>query len=262
LDLGLSGKRVLVTGGSRGIGRSIALAFAGEGAEVALTYMREGEKAKGVVAEIAQLGRRSFALQADVARRSDVEAMVQSAVEKLGGIDIVVNNASTIHRSPAATMRDAEIDEVIDSNLKGLFLSCQAVVPVMRDKGGVIVNIASSSARFPSFGLALYAAVKAGVVVLTQGLAGEFGPLGIRVVGCSPGFTDTDRHAHRTPAERKLATDRMASGRYGQPEEVASAVLFLASRHANYIQGVTLDVQGGLMMLQDQASAVDWAGGG
>jgi NAD(P)-dependent dehydrogenase (short-subunit alcohol dehydrogenase family) len=240
----LAGKRALVTGAARGIGAAIAKALAGQGADVAITYEKSAESAGAVVREIEAGGRTGIAIQADSADAAAVKRSVEEAVAALGGLDILVNNAGVARLGPVAEMSLADIDAILDVNVRGVVLASQAAVPHLKE-GGRIITIGSNVAtRVPFGGLTVYAMSKSALLSFTQGLARELGPEGITVNLVHPGPTDTDMN----PASGEFADtmrSTMAIPHYGKPEDVAAAVAFLASPAARHITGTGILVDGG-----------------
>jgi NAD(P)-dependent dehydrogenase (short-subunit alcohol dehydrogenase family) len=249
----LSGRRALVTGGSRGIGRAIALALAGEGADVAVSYRADRESAEATAAAVRALGRKAIIVQGDAGVRADVNRFVSEAAAALGGIDLLVNNAGVLKRTPFLEIEEREWDAIVDTNLKGAFLVAQAVARQMVERGleGSIVNLSSSAAVRPSPNLAHYSVSKAGVSMLTQVMAVELAPYGIRVNGVCPGTIETDLNrkdiAEPGPREARLA--RIPLRRIGAPEDVTGAVVFLASiDETRLVTGALVVVDGGFTL--------------
>ncbi len=244
----LDGRAALVTGGSRGIGRAIALTLARAGADVAIGYRERSDDADAAVREIAGCGRQGVATKADVSERRSVRAMVTQVRQELGGIDILVNNAGLLEQKPFPEITDAEWDRILAVNLKGVFICSQEVLEAMRERGGGrIINIASSGGQLGGPLAPHYSASKAGVISLTRSLARILAP-DISVNCVSPGLIMTEMaqaEVDSTEGAKKLA--QIPAGRLGTPEEVADAVLFLASS-APYITGHTLNVNGGLYL--------------
>lgn len=240
----LTGKRALVTGASRGIGAAIALTLAEKGADVAITYERSADKANEVVRAIEAKGRRGFAIQADSADAAAVKASVQEAAAKLGGLDILVNNAGIARRGPVAEMSLADIDAILDVNVRSVVLASQAAIPLL-GQGGRIISIGANLAeRVPFPGVTVYSMSKSALLSFTRGLARELGPRGITVNLVHPGSTDTDMNpaqGETADAQRALS----ALGDYGKPEDIGAAVAFLASPAARQITGTGLLVDGG-----------------
>ncbi|MDQ0572596.1 3-oxoacyl-[acyl-carrier protein] reductase [Variovorax paradoxus] len=242
----LNGKLALVTGGSRGIGAAIATTLAENGADVAFTYRNAPEKALSVVKQIESLGRRAFAIRAD---STDPEAIVRAVKEagaSLGGIDILVNSAAIGHSGMIADLELKEYQVLMDTNVRAPVLFSKAVIPYLKE-GGRIVSIGSGLAeRVPFPGVTAYAMTKSALVSFTRGLSRELGPKGITVNCVHPGSTDTDSNPANGPAAdfQKALT---ALGRFGEPKEVANAVVFLASSAASLITGATLLADAGAL---------------
>jgi NAD(P)-dependent dehydrogenase (short-subunit alcohol dehydrogenase family) len=248
----LRGKVALVTGGDRGIGKAIAWALAEAGADVAVNYLREADKAEAIVLMIRKLGQRSIAVRGDVSRKDEVEAMVARVEQELGGPDILVNNAGILLFEPFLTMSESNWDKVIDVNLKGQFLVAQAVARgmVRRGKGGRILNLASIASGQVGVGypnIAHYCASKGGVIAMTEVMALELGPHGISVNAIAPGIIGTDMTSDLVadPAAQNSLLARIPKGRIGRPEDVAALAVFLASDEAEYCNGATFYVDGG-----------------
>lgn len=240
----LAGKRALVTGASRGIGAAIALALADRGADVAITYERSAERAADIVRAIEAKGRRAIAIQADSADASAVKRSVDDAAERLGGLDILVNNAGIARGGPVAEMSLADIDAILDVNVRSVVLASQAAIPRLSE-GGRIISIGSClGERVPFPGVTVYSMSKSALLSFTRGLARELGPRGVTVNLVQPGSTDTDMNpADGEQSEMQRAMT--ALGHYGKPEDIAAAVAFLASPAARQITGTTITVDGG-----------------
>jgi 3-oxoacyl-[acyl-carrier protein] reductase len=240
----LKGKRALVTGGSRGIGASIALALAENGADVALTYQSSAKRADIVVASIKKLGRRGIALRADSADPEAIKRAVGDTVESLGGLDILVNSAAVGLAGSVEQTDLAEFQKMMDINVRGPFVASQAAIPHLPE-GGRIISIGSALAdRVPFPGVTAYAMSKSALLSFTRGLSRELGPRGITVNLVSPGSTDTEAN----PADGEGADfQRSLSsiGRYAEPKEIALAVIFLAGPAADVVNGISLTVDGG-----------------
>lgn len=246
----LEGKRALVTGGSRGIGRAIALGLAREGADVAVNYRRSRGDAESAVREIGQMGRRSVAVQGSTDSRADVERFVAEAHDGLGGLDILVNNAGILKRTPFLEIAEEEWDAILDVNLKGCFLVGQAVARRMVAAGtpGAIVNVSSAGQAVAGPNLAHYCVSKAGVAMLTKEMALELAPHNIRVNAVAPGLIETDinRADIAQDAFREGRLARIPLGLIGAPDDVAGAVVFLASNdEARLMTGASVFVDGG-----------------
>jgi len=244
----LAGKVAVVTGSSRGIGRAIAEGMAGAGAAVTVNG-RNPETTQAVAGAIAAAGGKSLAVPADVGKVADIERLIKSTVATFGRLDILVNSAGiSPHYKPAETMTEAEWDEVIAVNLKGVFLCCQAAGRVMiPQKSGRIINISSIGGQVALPRLIAYCAAKGGIDQLTRVLAVEWAPHHILVNAISPGYIDTDltKGLRQNPARRDELLRQVPLGRLGKPDEIAGAAIYLASDAASYVTGQTLDVDGG-----------------
>jgi 3-oxoacyl-[acyl-carrier protein] reductase len=240
----LSGKRALVTGGSRGIGAAIALALAENGADVAFTYQHSAAKAEAVANSIAGAGRRAVAIQADSADPAAIGRSVQEAVLALGGLDILVNSAAIGHSGMIADLDVAEYQILMDVNVRAPVLFAKAVIPHL-PSGGRIISIGSGlGERVPFPGVTAYAMSKAALTSFTRGLSRELGPNGITVNLVQPGSVDTDANPADGPAadfQRGLTS----LGRFAEAREIANAVVFLASPGASVITGATLTADAG-----------------
>lgn len=245
----LEGKTALVTGASRGIGRAVALELAREGAKVIVNYSGSEEKAKQVVEDIKAIGREAIAVKCNVADSEEVADMFKQALEAFGKVDILVNNAGITRDNLLMRMKEEEWDAVINTNLKGVFLCTKtATRPMMKQRNGRIINIASVVGVSGNPGQANYVAAKAGVIGLTKTTAKELAPRGITVNALAPGFITTDM-TDALPEENKEALlSQIPLGRLGDPEDIAKAAAFLASDDAGYITGQTIHVNGGMVM--------------
>jgi 3-oxoacyl-[acyl-carrier protein] reductase len=251
--LDLTGRVALVTGASSGIGRATARALAECGAAVAINYHRNEAGAEQTRAGVVAAGGRAQIIQADVTRMSDVRALVNRATEELGPIDILVNNAgSLIERLKILELTEERWDEVIDLNLKSAFLCSQMVAASMMErKTGAIVNVSSIAGRNGgALGSIHYSTAKGGLITMTKGLAKELAPYNVRVNAVSPGVIDTPYHEQfSTPEAMRAYVGGIPLARVGNPEEVASVIVFLASDAASYVCGETIEINGGMMML-------------
>lgn len=245
----LDGKTALVTGASRGIGRAIALRLAAEGARVAINYAGNVKAAEEVKAAIEAAGGTAILCRADVADSAAVEAMVADVAKEFGAIDILVNNAGITRDTLLMRMKDEDFAKVLDTNLKGVFYCTKAVSKLMMKKrSGRIVNMASVVGLVGNAGQTNYAAAKAGVIGFSKSAAKELASRGITVNAVAPGFIGTDMTADLPESVKEKALSDIPLDRAGQPEDVANAVLFLASDQASYITGQVVHVDGGMVM--------------
>lgn len=240
----LDGKIVLITGGGQGLGAETARAFHRAGARVGVTYFEEGQGSNRSVAEALAAEFGGLAIEGDVRQATSAEKAVARIVEEFGGVDILVNNAGILRDRSLAKMTFDDWQAVIDTNLSGVFTMCKACIPHMQ-KGGRIINIASIAAIVGFFGQSNYAAAKAGVIGLTKVLSRELGRKEITVNAVAPGVVLTQMGESIPEAVRAEMLKQIPLGRFGSPGDIASAILFLASPHANYITGQTLQVNGG-----------------
>lgn len=245
----LEGKKALVTGASRGIGRAIALALAEAGADVAVNYAGSEAAAAETAAAVEALGRKALLVQADVGKADQCERMVGQVLEAFGSLDILVNNAGITRDNLMMRMKEEEFDQVIETNLKGVFNGIKAVTrPMMKQRSGRIINISSVVGAVGNAGQANYAAAKAGVIGLTKSAARELASRGITVNCVAPGFIETDM-TDRLPDEiRQQMAGQIPLARFGRTEEIAAVVRFLASDAASYMTGQTIHVDGGMYM--------------
>jgi NAD(P)-dependent dehydrogenase (short-subunit alcohol dehydrogenase family) len=240
----LTGKRALVTGGSRGIGAAIAKALAAEGADVAITYEKSEDRAAEVVRSIVALGRNSIAIPADNASVEAVQASVEKTVAELGGLDILVNNAGILRLGELRDMPLSDIEDTLNINLLAPIVATKAALQYLTTGGRIIMIGSHFSDRVPTPIFGAYAASKAALVAFTKGLARELGPKEITVNLVNPGSIDTDMNPATNPYAIMLSAIT-AEGRYGTPENIADAVAFLASAKTSYITGAALNVDGG-----------------
>ncbi|OIN94585.1 hypothetical protein AUJ38_02105 [bacterium CG1_02_42_9] len=251
----LNGKKALVTGASRGIGKGIALCLAKAGADVVVNYRSKQEEAEEVVAEIKKMGRQAFSVQADVSQKEEVVRMMGEVTAKFGSLDILVNNAGVLGFSPLSEMTDEEWDRVLDVNLRGYFLVTREAVKVMlKEKGWGrrIINIASIASGQVGIGFANgshYDASKGGIIAFSESIAAELAPQGINVNCIAPGLIDTDMVSGMMQDEKVKQgfLARIPRGRAGSPEDIGAAAVFLASEEADYVCGTVLYVDGGYL---------------
>ncbi|OMP68569.1 3-oxoacyl-[acyl-carrier-protein] reductase [Domibacillus epiphyticus] len=247
--MNLEGKTALVTGASRGIGKAIALELARLGADVAVNYAGSEQKAADVAEEIKAMGRRSFIVQCDISDSEAVQSMVKETISQFDRIDILVNNAGITRDNLLMRMKDQEWDEVIDTNLKGVFLCTKAVTrQMMKQRSGRIINISSVVGRIGNAGQANYTAAKAGVIGLTKASARELAPRGITVNAIAPGFISTDMTDELPQEAKEQLIGQIPLGTLGDVEDIAAAAAFLAGDGARYITGQVIGVDGGMAM--------------
>jgi NAD(P)-dependent dehydrogenase (short-subunit alcohol dehydrogenase family) len=246
------GKSVIVTGGSRGIGRAICEAFGKEGAKVAVNYVRNKKAADEVCEAVKKAGSDAFPAQANVSVKTEVDAMIEETVKRFGGIDVLVNNAGICPFIDFLDFPEDEFDRIVDINFKGVFLPSQAAARKMKDSGGgAIVNVTSISGEMMTNPQqSVYCSSKAAANMLTRAMAAALGPMGIRVNAVLPGTVPTDINVDQLAnAEVKdYIEEHSALGRLGKPEEIANAVLFLASEESAWTAGSRLVVDGGYML--------------
>lgn len=245
----LNGKVALVTGGSRGIGKAIALSLAKNGANVVVNYSGNEEAAQKVIEEITALGVKAIAYKANVSSSDEVAALVKNTVDEFGSIDILVNNAGITRDGLLLRMKDADWDAVIDTNLKGVFNCIKAAAKFMtRQRNGRIINISSVVGQIGNPGQMNYVAAKAGVLGLTKTAAKELASRNITVNAIAPGFIETDMTNELNEQIRNSMLTNIPLQSFGQPEDIANAVVFLATDASRYITGQTINVDGGLVM--------------
>ncbi len=242
----LTGKTAVVTGSSQGIGQTTAETLHAAGANVTINFFadQEGHNEARAAAIVERLGNRSMCIAADVRQPEQLESMMQATVDRFGSLDILVNNAGILRDRSFKKMSTSEWEEVIDTNLSGVFHSCKAAVEHL-NQGGIIVNVASLSAVTGFFGQANYASAKAGVITLTKVLSRELARSGIRVNAIAPGVVNTEMGASIPEENRQAMLANVPLNRFAEPEEIANVILFLTSDLASYITGQTLHVNGG-----------------
>ncbi|WP_132995384.1 3-oxoacyl-[acyl-carrier-protein] reductase [Sporanaerobacter acetigenes] len=249
MKLNLKGKTALITGGSRGIGRAIAIEFSKQGANVVITYINNEVNAKEVIAEVEKSNVRGLAIKADVSNEKDINDMIEIVNNEFGSVDILVNNAGITKDNLLLRMKLEEWDDVISTNLRGAYLCTKAVARgMLKKKSGKIVNIASVVGISGNAGQGNYSASKAGIIGFTKSIAKELGSRGINVNAVAPGFVETDM----TNILNDKIKDEMINGiplkRAGKPEDIANVVAFLCSEKSDYITGQVINVDGGMLM--------------
>ena len=239
----MKGKTALVTGGSRGIGREIALGLASRGCNVAITFLGSEAPAAQVVSELESLGIKAISVKADTRKPSLVEAMVKEVEDKLGKIDVLVNNAGITKDNLLIRMSEDDWDQVLDVNLKGAFLTSKAVAKgMMKSRYGKIINISSVVGVMGNPGQANYSASKAGLIGLTKSLAKELASRGIRVNAIAPGFVNTDMTQALKEEVREVMIKAIPLGYFAEPKEISNLVNFLAGEESDYITGQVIQI--------------------
>ncbi|MDN4494210.1 3-oxoacyl-[acyl-carrier-protein] reductase [Ureibacillus aquaedulcis] len=245
----LDGKTAVVTGASRGIGRAIALQLAAEGANVVVNFSGSEQKANEVVTEVQNLGSQAIAVQANISDSESVQQLMNAAIEQFGTIDILVNNAGITRDNLLMRMKEDEWDDVINTNLKGVFLCTKAVTrQMMKQRAGRIINISSIVGVMGNAGQANYVAAKAGVIGLTKTTARELASRNILVNAIAPGFITTEMTDALPEDVKSTMLSQIPLAKLGSSEDVAKAVVFLASDDASYMTGQTLHIDGGMYM--------------
>ncbi|NSL46635.1 3-oxoacyl-[acyl-carrier-protein] reductase len=245
----VDGKVALITGGSRGIGRAVAIKLAGAGAKVVINYAGNLAAAQEVEQTIKAAGGEAVIIQGDVADAGSVERMINQMIDTYGRIDILVNNAGITRDGLLIRMKEEDWDAVLNTNLTGVFHCTKAVARLMtKQRSGKIINISSVVGVTGNIGQANYAAAKAGVIGFTKAMAKELASRGITVNAVAPGFIATDMTAVLPEQIKTELISRIPLGKLGSPEDISAAVLFLASEAASYITGQTLNVNGGMAM--------------
>jgi 3-oxoacyl-[acyl-carrier protein] reductase len=245
----LPDKIAVVTGGTKGIGRAIVLALAREGADCAFTHTRSDEQARQLVDEVSRLGRRALPVQLDVRDFDGAKVLIEKVKETFGRLDILVNNAGITRDRTLMSMSREDWTEVIETDLTGVFNTTRAaIITFLKQKSGCVVNISSVGGVRPLPGQVNYAAAKAGVIGFTKSLAREVAPYQVRVNAVAPGFIATEMTSRLPEKTREAAIRTIPLGRFGTAEDVAAAVLFLASDAAIYITGQVIQIDGGLGM--------------
>ncbi len=247
----LQGKSIVVTGGNSGIGKSIVLAAAAEGANVVIDYVAHPEETTALIAEVEAAGGHAVGVQADVSQAADIHRMVQTAVDSYGRLDVLINNAGIETRTSLLETTEADFDKVMAINMKSAFFGTQAAAKefISQGGGGLILNISSVHEDWPMPGNIAYCVSKGGIRMLTRTAGVELGAHGIRVVNIAPGAVATPINAstEADPAKMKSLDAAIPLGRMAQPSEIAEVVVFLASGKAGYMTATTVVIDGGIM---------------
>ena len=242
-------KTAIVTGASRGLGRAIAIGLAEDGYNIVINYAGNTAAAEETKAAVEAHGVQAITVQGDVSDKAAVDALVQTAIDTFGSVEVLVNNAGIVRDKLMRRMKEEDWDVVLNTNLKGVFLMTQAVSPYMvKARRGAIVNISSIVGEIGNRGQANYSAAKAGVIGLTKATAKEFASRGVRANAVAPGFIETDMTAVLSDAVKQQLVADIPLGHMGQPEDIAEAVRYLVSDRARFVTGAVLDVNGGMAM--------------
>lgn len=247
--MNFKGKSVIITGASRGIGKATALKFAAYGANIAITYLNNEQKATDVVNLVKTKGGNAFCIQCDTRLYTSVQQLVKKTLGEYGKIDVLVNNAGIVHNSFIIHTSEEQWNNIMDTNLKGVFLCTKAVARAMiRQKSGKIINVSSIGGIRSGVMQACYSASKAGVIAFTKSCAAELGPSGIQVNAIAPGGTNTDMYHNAHEYLLKKERERSLFGKIIEPENVADSIVFLASDMADFITGEVIVVDGGTIL--------------